>query len=93
LVDVSLTTLDQDRAEKGPAYARVGIPVYWIINMVHRQVEVYTGPGPGGYLTPTVYAPGQSVPVVIDGRELGEIAVNDILPPKPTAAAAEGKRA
>ena len=46
LVEVSLTTLDQDRGEKGAAYARVGIPVYWIINLAHRQVEVYTGPGP-----------------------------------------------
>jgi Uma2 family endonuclease len=89
LVEVSLTTLDQDRGEKGVAYARVGIPVFWIINLAHRQVELYTGPGPGGYLPPTAYTPGQSVPVVIDGRQLGEIAVNDILPPKPAAAAAD----
>ena len=90
VVEVSLTTLDQDRGEKGAAYARVRIPLYWIIDLAHRQVEVYTAPGSAGYLPPIVYAPGQSVPVVIDGRQLGEIVVDDILPPKPTAAAAEG---
>jgi Uma2 family endonuclease len=83
LVEVSLTTLDQDRGEKGAAHARVGIPAYWIINLADRQVEVYTGSGPGGYPPPAVYQPGQSVPVVLDGRQHGEIAVNDILPPKP----------
>jgi Uma2 family endonuclease len=93
LIEVSLTTLDQDRAEKGAAYARVGIPVFWIINLVHRQVEVYSGPGPDGYSPPTVYRPGQSVPVWIDGRQLGELAVNDILPPPPAAQAAEGNGA
>jgi Uma2 family endonuclease len=36
MVEVSLTTLDQDRGEKGSAYARVGIPVYWFINLASR---------------------------------------------------------
>ena len=38
-----------DRGEKLGSYAGGGIPVYWIINLVDRQVEVYTDPGPGGY--------------------------------------------
>ena len=83
LAEVSLTSLDQDRGEKGKAYARGRIPVYWIINLVHRQVEVYTNPGPDGYGPSQVYHEGQSVPVVIGGQPLGEIAVNDILPPPP----------
>jgi hypothetical protein len=90
LVEVSLATLDQDRGQKGPAYARIGIPLYWIINLANRHVEVYAGPGLGGYPPPTVYTPGQSIPVWIDGRQLDELAVNDILPPPLAAAAAEG---
>jgi Uma2 family endonuclease len=93
LVEVSLTTLDQDRGEKCAAYARVGIPVYWTINLAHRQVEVYTSPAPDGYSPPTVYGPGQSVPVWIDGRLLGELAVDDILPQAPSAVAAVGNGA
>ena len=79
LVEVSDATLDRDRDEKRPAYARGGIAVYWIINLVDRQVEVYTDPGPDGYRSSRVFTPGQVVPVVIDGRQIGQIAVDDIL--------------
>ncbi len=33
LIEVSLTSLEQDRGEKQLAYARGRIPVYWIINL------------------------------------------------------------
>jgi hypothetical protein len=49
LVEVSEATLHRDRNEKLPAYARGSIPVYWIINLVDRQVEVYTDPEPDSY--------------------------------------------
>lgn len=80
LVEVSQTSLDLDRGQKLAAYATAGIPVYWIINLVDRQVEVYTGPGPGAYQTRVDYKPGQAVPVMIDGQPFGVIAVDDILP-------------
>ena len=80
LIEVSLTSLDRDRYEKLPAFARGRIPVYWIINLIHRQVEVYTDPGPAGYATRTDYRPGQQVPVVIGGQPVGQIAVDDLLP-------------
>ncbi|MGP0069915.1 MAG: Uma2 family endonuclease [Isosphaeraceae bacterium] len=72
--------LAYDQGEKLRAYASGGIPVYWIINLVDRQVEVYTGPGQGHYPPPTIYKAGQMVPVVIDGQPLPPIAVDDILP-------------
>jgi Uma2 family endonuclease len=80
VVEVSLTTLDLDRAQKLSAYATDGIAVYWIVNLVDFQVEVYAGPSRGAYQSRVDYKPGQAVPVVIDGRHLGDIAVNDILP-------------
>jgi Uma2 family endonuclease len=80
VVEVSLTTLDLDRGLKLSAYATDAIPVYWIVNLVERQVEVYTGPGPGAYQSRADFRPGQAVPVVIDGRHLGDIAVDDLLP-------------
>ena len=80
LVEVSETTLDRDRGKKLLAYAQGGIPVYWIVNLVDRQVEVYTGPGPGGYRSRVDFPPGRQIPVVIDGRPLGQVAVDDILP-------------
>jgi Uma2 family endonuclease len=80
LVEVSETTLDRDQGEKLSAYALGGIPVYWIVSLVDGQVEVYTGPSPAGYQFRHIFTPGHEVPVVIDGNELGRIAVVDILP-------------
>jgi Uma2 family endonuclease len=70
-----------DRKYGTELYGPAGIPVYWIVNLVHRQVEVYGDPGPEGYASRAVYPEGQSVPVVICGRQVGRIAVKDILPP------------
>jgi Uma2 family endonuclease len=81
LVEVSESTLVQDRGLKLAAYARDGIPVYWIVNLVDRQVEVYTRPLKAGrYRSRQDYKPGQQVPVVIGGQQLPPIAVDDILP-------------
>ncbi|MGA8350962.1 MAG: Uma2 family endonuclease [Isosphaeraceae bacterium] len=80
LVEISESTLATDRGEKLRTYARAAIPIYWIVNLVDRQVEVYTGPGVDDYATRRDFRPGQQVPLVIDGQQLGQIAVDDILP-------------
>ena len=80
LIEVSETTLDRDQGEKLAAYAQGNIPVYWIVNMVDGHVEVYTGPGPTGYRSRQDFRPGQTVPIIIDGHEVGRIAVAEILP-------------
>ena len=81
LVEVSETTLGQDRGKKRRAYAKAGIPVYWIVNLVDRQVEVHTRPVKAGrYRSRKVYKPGQQVPVVMAGQQLPPIAVDDLMP-------------
>jgi Uma2 family endonuclease len=79
LVEVAHSSLADDRAMAG-IYAAGGIPVYWIVNLVDRQVEVYTSPGPAGYQLRMDFAPGQAVPVIIDGQQCGQIPVDDLLP-------------
>jgi Uma2 family endonuclease len=79
VVEVSSSSLAEDRAMT-KVYGPAGIPVYWIVNLVDRQVEVYSDPGPSGYASRNDYLPGQQVPVVIDGQQLGTIAVDVILP-------------
>jgi Uma2 family endonuclease len=74
-------------------YGPAGIPIYWIVNLVHRQVEVYSDPGPAGYGSSAVYPEGQSVPVILRGRRAGWIAVKDILPPRRRRAKAGGNGA
>jgi Uma2 family endonuclease len=80
VIEASETTLDRDQGPKLSAYAKAGIPVYWIVNLVENQVEVHSNPGPDGYKSRQDFKPSQDVPVVIDGAEVGRIAVAAILP-------------
>ena len=41
LVEIAAKTVIPDRRQAN-LYGRSGIPVYWIVNLVDRQVEVYT---------------------------------------------------
>jgi Uma2 family endonuclease len=93
VAEVADSSLPQDRKLAEEVYGPAGIPVYWIVDLVHRQVEVYTDPGPEGYRSRAVFAEGQSVPVVIDGQQIGEIAVADILPSRPVRPTEEGNGA
>ena len=49
IVEVSDTTLYQDRDVKLSLYARFGIPETWIANIRERRVEVYDQPSGGEY--------------------------------------------
>ena len=79
VTEVADTTLAKDRRRKR-TYGPAGIPVYWIVNLPGRRVEVYTGPTSDGYASRVDYAPGEAIPLVIDGETVGQIAVTDILP-------------
>src|SRR5205823_2588074 len=48
LIEVADSTLLGDRADKGRIYARAGIAIYWIVNLIDRQVEVYSAPSGSG---------------------------------------------
>jgi Uma2 family endonuclease len=82
LIEASDTTLAIDRL-KGRVYGSAGIPFYWIINLSERCIEMYSHPtesDPRGYLSCDVYRAGDHVPVVIQGREVGSIPVDSVLP-------------
>ena len=44
IVEVAYTSVDYDRGRKRAAYARAGIPVYWLVNLPDKVIEVYTEP-------------------------------------------------
>ena len=55
LAEVSDTSYDYDRYAKWVTYAAARVPVYWIIDLNRRQLEVHTEPtgeGDGGHLRP-----------------------------------------
>ena len=62
IVEVADSSLADDRELATKVYGPAGIPVYWIVNLVDRQVEVYTVPDPGGYPSCAVFAPGRPSP-------------------------------
>ncbi len=74
-----------DRITKARIYAAAGVPEYWIVNLVDRQVEIYRHPQTAGadecaYL-PCEVAPADGLlAVILDGRACGEIRVAAILP-------------
>jgi hypothetical protein len=83
LIEVAEATLEADRTEKGPLYARSRITDYWIINLVDAQVEAYTEPRAGkspAYRQRKDYYIKDSVPLVIGGQHLGDIPVRELLP-------------
>jgi Uma2 family endonuclease len=63
-----------------PQYSAAGVPVYWIVNLIDEEIEVYTNPAGDHYLNRDVFTRGRNVPIVIDGRTVGQIPVPDILP-------------
>ncbi len=44
VIEIADTSLEYDRTEKMSLYASVGIPEYWIVNLVERCLEVYREP-------------------------------------------------
>lgn len=75
VVEVANSPLERDQTSKLQIYARAGIVSYWILNLVERQLEVYTIPSrtsePPGYSLRQVYANTETVPVILAGQEIG----------------------
>jgi Uma2 family endonuclease len=84
VAEVADTSLARDRGVKKQMYALAGIPVYWIVNLVERQVEVYTDPvgvpHSPDYRHRRDYGPEDSIPVVLEGTEIGSVPVRELLP-------------
>ena len=60
-MEVAHSTLAFDRDRKGPVYAAAGIPEYWIVDVAHEVVLVFTDPGPSGYRTSTTVRAGEAL--------------------------------
>jgi Uma2 family endonuclease len=83
VVEIADTTLSQDQNVKTRIYARARLPVYWIVNLPARRVEVYTQPRGGKtprYRQCQTYDESASVPVVVGTATLGSIPVRNLLP-------------
>ncbi len=84
LVEIADSSYARDSGVKLRRYASFHIPVYWVVDLNRRLVEVRTLPfGKGtqaGYAKCDVYQESERVPVVLDGTDLGQIDVAALLP-------------
>jgi Uma2 family endonuclease len=88
IVEVFELSLRKDLTQSLQTYARAGVPIYWVVNLVSRRVEVYSDPQPAGggegqlarYAKAEAFEPGGDVPLVLDGREVARIPARDLLP-------------
>jgi Uma2 family endonuclease len=84
IVEVADSSLAADSGEVLETYVAQAIPIYWIVNLPGRRIEVFTDPtGPAevpSYRLCQHHAPGEEVPLILDGRKLGMIPVDDVIP-------------
>jgi Uma2 family endonuclease len=84
VVEVADSTLADDQNDKAVVYARAGLPVYWIVNLVDRRIEIYTDPTGAVkspvYRTRRDYNEGSSVILTLPGSRKLALSVRDILP-------------
>ena len=79
IIEVSDTTLAYDRDVKSRIYAKANIPETWVMNLVEDCIESFTGPGPDGYASHTIYRLGDTIsPSTLPDVEF---AVEDLLLP------------
>lgn len=83
VIEVADSSLLRDQRDKTRIYARAGLPLYWIVNLPDRRVEVYANPsGPVGvpqYGTFATYQPGDAIPLPLDAATVSVTAA-DLLP-------------
>jgi hypothetical protein len=89
-VDIGVLQNEHDRAheeEDGPLpldpRAHNKIPIYWIVSIERRTVEVFSDPVGRGDLatyagTPLTFHEGEAVPVELDGSVIGHLDVKEI---------------
>ncbi len=84
VVEVAESSLTRDRDDKSRIYARANLPIYWIVNLVNHQIEVYTSPsGPASspaYAQRQDYQAGDAVPLLLNGTLVASLSVQELLP-------------
>ena len=68
VIEISDSTLKYDRETKLPLYAESGINNYWIINLVDRNLEIYTNPFSSdkdkfGYRNKSIILPNEEIDI------------------------------
>jgi Uma2 family endonuclease len=79
VIEVARSSVTYDRETKGPLYASMGVPDYWVLDVERRVLEVYRRPSGERYEEVTALRAGATVTLVAFPDVT--IAVSDLLPP------------
>jgi Uma2 family endonuclease len=80
VIEVADSSLERDRTIKQRIYARAGIPIFWILNLGDRTLEVYTQPSDQGiYQDCQVFQESASVAIIINQIEIANFMVGTVL--------------
>ena len=84
VIEVSDSSYSTDRRTKLAIYAAARVPLYLLLDLNGRRLEVFSDPiGEGQaatYQTHRIYGPEEEVPLILDGREVARFFVRDVLP-------------
>ncbi|MCT7965329.1 Uma2 family endonuclease [Laspinema sp. D1] len=87
VIEIADSSLDYDRLVKLPLYAEAGISDYWIVNLLEKQLEIYTTPyqkstGTFDYRQKQVKLPNETTPIPgVEGVSLDLTRVFPIILP------------
>jgi Uma2 family endonuclease len=81
LIELADTSLKIDTGTKLKAYARAGIPAYWVFNLKEDVIYIYTDPVPSEdrYASMTTIGREGSIPFVLDGTQVAMIPASSVL--------------
>lgn len=83
LIEIAVSSLRSDLTTALEIHARAGIPAYWVLDVVGRRVLVHGEPrvvdGRGEYARVETFRPGDSPPIVLDGREVARVPFEELL--------------
>ena len=84
VIEVADTSYTYDRFHKWVTYAVAGVPIYWIVDLGRRRLEVHSEPAGQGetayYGRSQILGQDDDTALVLDGREIAHLAVREILP-------------
>jgi Uma2 family endonuclease len=78
LIEVAESSLAVDRGLKARLYAECGVPEYWIVNLVDRQIEAHHDPAESGYRRTTLHRGAEAIPIAAFPDVL--VRVDEVLP-------------
>ncbi len=83
IIEIAVTSLKADLSDSLEAYARAGIPVYWVVDVAGKRVLVHSDPtaieNRGQYGKVDIIGPGGQIPLVLDCSKVAEIPFDAIM--------------